>query len=55
VQATTTHPRVTATGDGAGVVSHAGTRLLADLADATTLTGKLLQVLARAAQATDPS
>jgi hypothetical protein len=38
VQATTTRPKITVTADGAGVVSHAGTRLLADLADATTLT-----------------
>jgi hypothetical protein len=29
------------TADGAGVVSHAGTRLLADLTDATSLTGEL--------------
>jgi len=34
VQATTTRPRITATTDGAGVVSHAGSRLLADVADA---------------------
>jgi hypothetical protein len=33
------------TADGAGVVSHAGTRLLADLADATTLTGELSAAL----------
>ena len=32
--------------DGAGVVSHAGSRLLADLADRTTLTGELSQALA---------
>jgi hypothetical protein len=31
--------------DGAGVVSHAGSRLLADVADRTTLTGELSQVL----------
>jgi hypothetical protein len=41
VQPTTTRPKITVTADGAGVVSHAGTRLLADLADATTLTGEL--------------
>jgi len=33
------------TADGAGVVSHAGSRLLADLADTTTLTGKLSAAL----------
>jgi hypothetical protein len=33
------------TGDGAGVVSHAGTRLLADLADVTTLTAELSEAL----------
>jgi hypothetical protein len=33
------------TADGAGLVSHAGTRLLADLADATTLTAELSEVL----------
>ncbi len=41
MQATTTRPKITVTADGAGVVSHAGTRLLADLADATTLTAEL--------------
>lgn len=35
------------TADGAGVVSHAGSRLLADLADRTTLTGELADELAR--------
>jgi hypothetical protein len=45
VQATTTRPKITVTADGAGVVSHAGTRLLADLADATTLTGELSEAL----------
>jgi hypothetical protein len=33
--------------DGRGVVSHAGSRLLADLADRTTLTGELTDVLGR--------
>ena len=42
----TTRPRITATTDGDGVVSHAGSRLLADVADRTTLTGGLAQVLA---------
>jgi DDE family transposase len=46
VQATTTRPPVTATADGEGVVSHAGSRLLADVADRTTLTGELGEALA---------
>jgi hypothetical protein len=46
VQATTTRPKITVTADGAGVVSHAGSRLLADLADRSTLTGQLSQALA---------
>jgi len=46
VQATTTRPRITATADGEGVVSHAGSRLLADVADRTTLAGQLSEVLA---------
>ena len=41
MQATTTRPKVTATADGEGVVSHAGSRLLADVADRTTLTAEL--------------
>lgn len=45
-QVTTTRPRITATADGEGVVSHAGSRLLADVADQTTLTGGLAQALA---------
>jgi hypothetical protein len=45
VQATTTRPRVVVTADGAGVVSHAGSRLLADLADRMTLTGELSATL----------
>ncbi len=45
MQATTTRPKITVTADGAGVVSHAGSRLLADLADATTLTGELSAAL----------
>lgn len=45
VQATTTRPTITAT-DGEGVVSHAGSRLLADVADRTTLTGQLAVELA---------
>jgi hypothetical protein len=35
VQNTTTRPVVTVTADGRGVASHAGSRLLADLADVT--------------------
>jgi hypothetical protein len=46
VQATTRRPKITPTTDGDGVVSHAGARLLADLADASTLTGRLSKVLA---------
>ena len=46
MQPTTARPKITATADGAGVVSHAGSRLLADLADATTLTAELSQALA---------
>ena len=45
MQATTTRPPVTATADGEGVVSHAGSRLLADIADRTTLTEQLSQAL----------
>jgi hypothetical protein len=37
---------MTMTADGAGLVSHAGARLLADLADASTLTGRLSTVSA---------
>lgn len=42
----TTRPGITATADGEGVVSHAGSRLLADVADRTTLTGELAEALA---------
>ncbi len=45
MQATTTRPTITVTADGAGVVSHAGTRLLTDLADASTLTTELSTAL----------
>jgi Transposase DDE domain group 1 len=45
VQATTTRPKITATADGEGVASHAGSRLLADVADRTTLTAQLSEVL----------
>ena len=43
---TSTRPTITVTTDGAGVVSHAGSRLLADLAEATRLTGELGEALA---------
>jgi len=46
VQATTTRSKITVTTDGEGVVSHAGSRLLADVADRTTLTGELAEALA---------
>jgi Transposase DDE domain group 1 len=45
VQATTTRPKITATADGVGVVSHAGSRLLADVADRTTLTAQLTEAM----------
>lgn len=45
MKATTTRPKIIVTADGAGVVSHAGSRLLADIADHTTLTGELAQAL----------
>jgi hypothetical protein len=47
VDPTSTRPQITVTTDGAGVVSHAGSRLLADLADRTTLTEGLGVELAR--------
>ena len=46
MQATSTRPKIIVSADGDGVVSHVGSRLLADLADRTTLTGELSQVLA---------
>jgi hypothetical protein len=46
MQAIPTRPKITVTADGRGVVSHAGSRLLADLADATTLTAELGEALA---------
>ncbi|TAM88502.1 MAG: IS1380 family transposase [Jatrophihabitans sp.] len=46
VHATRTRPVVEVSADGVGVVSHAGSRLLADLADTTTLTAQLSAVLA---------
>ena len=44
VHATRTRPPVVVSADGDGVVSHAGSRLLADLADQTTLTAQLSAV-----------
>ena len=46
MQATTARPRITATTDGEGAVSHAGSRLLADVADRTTLAAELGEALA---------
>jgi hypothetical protein len=46
MHATRTRPSVEVSADGAGVVSHAGSRLLADLADQTTLTAELSAVFA---------
>lgn len=43
---TRTRPAVVVSADGDGVVSHAGSRLLADLAERTTLTGQLSAVFA---------
>lgn len=45
MQGTTTRPKIMAAADGIGVVSHVGSRLLADLADRTTLTGQLTEAL----------
>jgi Transposase DDE domain group 1 len=46
VQVTTTRPTITATSDGRGVVSHAGTRLLADVADAVGVPAGFADALA---------
>ena len=46
MQATTIRPSITVTADGEGVVSHAGSRLLADVADRTMLTAELSEALA---------
>ncbi len=46
MHATRTRPPVQVSADGNGVVSHAGSRLLADLADRTTLTAQLSRVFA---------
>ena len=44
MQVTASRPRIVVSADGSGVVSHAGSRLLADLADRSTLTGELSAV-----------
>ncbi len=57
VQTTGSRPRVYVTADGRGVVGHAGTRLLADIADVTGLTGGFsdaLRVVGRRAGGHDP-
>jgi hypothetical protein len=46
VQATTTRPKIMVTTDGEGVVSHAGTRLLADVADAAGVPAAVAEALA---------
>jgi hypothetical protein len=46
VKVTGLRPKIVATADGRGVVGHAGARLLADLADATGLTGAFSDALA---------
>jgi hypothetical protein len=43
---TTGRPKITVSADGRGVVGRAGTRLLADVADATGLTGRFGEALA---------
>jgi hypothetical protein len=46
VKATGPRPKIIVSGDGRGVVGHAGTRLLADVAEATGLTGTCGEALA---------
>jgi Transposase DDE domain group 1 len=46
VKVTGTRPKITVSADGRGVVGHAGARLLADVADATGLTGAFGEALA---------
>jgi Transposase DDE domain group 1 len=46
VHATTTRPKIAVRTDGRGVVSHAGTRLLADMADAAGVSAALSDALA---------
>jgi hypothetical protein len=45
VQSTRTRPKVVVAGGGRGVVAHAGTRLLADVADKTGLTRHFIDAL----------
>ncbi len=45
VNPTSTRPKITVTADGVGVVSHVGSRLLADVADRTTLSTELSEAL----------
>jgi len=47
VQTTPSRPRLVVSADGHGVVSHAGSRLPADLADAAGLTGPFANALHR--------
>src|ERR1700755_324498 len=57
VQTTSFRPKIVVSPDGRGVVGHAGTRLLADLADATGLTAAMSDALApvrRRASGHDP-
>ena len=57
MKTTPTRPKISVTADGRGVVGHAGTRLLADIADATGLTGgfsEALQPLRRRRRGHDP-
>src|SRR5512133_1760607 len=44
---TTARPSLLVSADGRGVVSHAGSRVLADLADRSTLTRELAEALAQ--------
>ena len=46
MQTTASRPKLVVSGDGRGVVGHAGARLLADLADATGLTSAFSDALA---------
>jgi hypothetical protein len=46
MQTTTRRPKITVTADRKGMVSHTGSRLLAELAEATTLTDELSDVFA---------
>lgn len=46
MKSTGVRPKITVSSDGRGVVGHAGARLLADIADATGLTGVFSETLA---------